>query len=130
VLFRSLSYSRGDQKFAELFPGMMKQIVSALQNKADEIKQNSTSIVPGGYDIQAAIADIKLRLPVSYASEAPEPEVADEPVDQAGTYLITHVPTGKIARIPADSRDDAQRQLLARHPDINLDDFTIELAAE
>jgi hypothetical protein len=127
---QSLSYSRGDQKFAELFPGLLKKISSAMKSKASEIQASSKEITPGGYDVDKAIADIKDRLPYSWASEAKEEEPAADENTGPGTYLVTHTPSGRTARIPAENRDDAQRQLLARHPDINLDDFTIELAAE
>jgi hypothetical protein len=127
---QSLSYSRGDQKFAELFPGLLKKISSAMKSKASEIQASSKEITPGGYDVDKAIADIKDRLPYSWASEAKEEEPAADENTGPGTYLVTHTPSGRTARIPAENRDDAQRQLLARHPDINLDDFTIELTAE
>ena len=55
---QSLSYSQGDKKFGELFPGLMKKIVAAMKSKAEEIKTNSTEITPGGYDVDKAIADI------------------------------------------------------------------------
>jgi hypothetical protein len=126
---QSLSYGRGDQKFAEMFPGLLKKIAAALQSKAAEVKDASKDITPGGYDVATAIEDIKKRLPASWASESKEEEPADEN-NGPGTYLVTHTPTGRTARIPAENRDGAQRQLLDRHPNINLDDFTFELEPE
>jgi len=123
---QSLSYSRGDQKFAEMFPGLLKKIASAVQSKAAEIKDASKDILAGGYDAAQAVDDIKNKLPYSWASEAKE-EPKQDTQTGPGTYLVTHTPSGRTARIPAENRDDAQRQLLARHPEINLDDFTIEL---
>lgn len=121
---QSLSYSRGDQKFAELYPGLMKRIIAAMTQKAEEIKKNSVDIVSGGYDVTKAIADIKDRLPYSYASEAK----AEEPQadDGAGTYLVTHTPSGRTASIDAESKEDVINKLRERHPSINPEDFTIE----
>lgn len=118
---------RSDEKFAELFPGLMKKIISAIQAKSTEIKQNSVDIVRGGYDIDQAVADIKKRFPLSVASEAPEEQEPEQAADGEGTFLVTHTPSGRTARIPAQNRQDAQQQLLNRHPNVNLDDFTFEL---
>jgi hypothetical protein len=59
---------RSDEKFSELFPGLMKKLVAGLESKAEEIKTGSTELMRGGYDIPAAVADIKRRFPLSYAS--------------------------------------------------------------
>jgi hypothetical protein len=64
---QTISYSRGDEKFAELFPGLLKKIIAAMKSKAGEIKDASKDIVPGGYDIQAAASDLEKRFPRSYA---------------------------------------------------------------
>lgn len=117
---------RSDEKFAELFPGLMKKIVAGIQSNATEIKKGSVDIVPGGYDTEAAIADLKKRFPLSFASEEPKAE-PEQTEDGEGTFLVTHIPSGRTARIPAQNREDAQQQLLNRHPDVNLDDFTFEL---
>lgn len=126
---QSLSYSRGDQKFAEMFPGLMKKIVAAMKSKAGEIKSMSTDIVSGGYDVDKAIADIKNRLPYSWASEAKE-EKKDDENSGPGTYIVTLNRTGRQARIEADSVDDAFAKVQARHPSINREDLTIEKARE
>lgn len=118
---------RSDEKFAELFPGLMKKIISAIQAKGTEIKQNSVDIVRGGYDIDQAVADIKKRFPLSVASEAPEEQEPEQAADGAGTWLVTHTPSGRTARIEGENRQDVQQQLLNRHPNVNLDDFTFEL---
>ncbi len=123
---QSISYSAGDEKFAELFPGLLKKIIAALQSKSEDIKKSSSEIVSGGYDIQVAADDLKKKFPRSAASEAPDAEQPEEG-DGAGTWLVTHVPTGRQARIEADNREDVQQKLLQRHPNINIDDFTFEL---
>ncbi len=127
---QSDSYSRGDKKFAELFPGLMKEIIKALQSKAEEIKQNSESITRGGYDVAKAIADIKDRLPASYASEAPKKDEPEEPEQDAndgpGTYLVTQIASGRTARIEGENRADVLRKLTTRYPDSNEADYRIE----
>jgi hypothetical protein len=126
---QTTSYSRGDEKFAELFPGLMKRIVAAISAKGEEINQGSQDIMKGGYDIAKAVADIKKHFPLSYASE--EPKKDDEAAaDGPGTYLVTHTATGRTARIEGESKQDVQDKLLARHPNVNVDDFTFELQQE
>jgi len=129
---QSLSYSRGDEKFAELFPGLLKKIVAAMQSKASEIKANSTEITPGGYDIDKATADIKRRLPSSWASEAEkeEPEAEDDANTGPGTYIVTLTRTGKQARVEGNSPDDVFAKVQARHSTIERDQVTIEKARE
>jgi hypothetical protein len=68
---------RSDRKFAELFPGLMTKIIAGMRSHAEEIKQGSTEIVRGGYDIDKAIADIESRFPLSVASKE-----TDEPRQQ------------------------------------------------
>jgi hypothetical protein len=125
---QSLSYTSGDKKFAELFPGLMKKIISAMNSKAAEIKDSSTDIVSGGYDVAKAIDDIKSRLPYSYASEAKEEPKADDANSGPGTYIVTLTRTGKQARVEGDSPDDVFAKIQARHPTIERDQVTIEKA--
>ncbi len=128
---QSLSYSRGDQKFAELFPGLLKKIIAALKSKADEVKQNSTEITKGGYDIEKVVADIKDKLPYSYASEAKEekkPEGDDS--DGPGAYIVTLTSSGRQARIEGDSKEDVINKVITRHPNLSRDDFTVEKSRE
>jgi hypothetical protein len=47
----------------------MTKIIAGLRSHAQEINQNSTEIVSGGYDIDNAIADIENRFPLSVASK-------------------------------------------------------------
>jgi len=131
---QSLSYARGDQKFAELFPGLMKEIIAAVKSNAEEIKTNSTDIVRGGYDVDAAVAEIKSKLPASYASEKAKPEEPEEPEvdanDGAGVYSVTQIASGKTARIQGESRADVIQKLTTRYPDSTEADYTIEKAQE
>jgi hypothetical protein len=127
---QSSSYSRGDQKFAEMFPGLMRKIVAALKSNTADIKSNSTGIVSGGYDVDQAIADIKSRLPYSWASEAKEEEPAADENTGPGTYIVTLISTGRQARVEGDSPDDVFAKVQARHANISRDDLTIEKAPE
>jgi hypothetical protein len=127
---QSLSYTRGDQKFAEMFPGLLKKIAGALQSKAAEVKDASKDITPGGYDVSAAIEDIKRKLPASWASEAKEEEPAADENSGPGTYIVTLTRTGKQARVEGDSPDDVFAKIQARHAAIQRDDVTIEKAQE
>lgn len=126
---QSLSHSRGDQKFAELFPGLMKKIVAAMKLKAAEIKEGSKDIVAGGYDVDKAIAEIKNRLPYSWASEAPEPE--PEQADEGpGTFLVTLLSNGRTARIEGENEEDVIRKVIERHPSLSREDLRVERVRE
>ena len=131
---QSLSYSAGDKKFAELYPGLMKDIIAAVKSNAEEIKTNSVDIVRGGYDVNAAVAEIKSKLPASYASEKEKPEAEPEAEDDAndgpGTYSVTQIASGKNARIQGDSREDVIQKLITRYPDSTEADYTIEKVQE
>ena len=129
---QSVSYSSGDKKFAELYPGLMKEIIAAVKSKAEEIKANSVDIVRGGYDVNAAIAEIKSKLPASYASEKEEPEAEpeDDANDGPGVYVVTQTASGKTARIQGENRQDIIAKLTARYPDSTEADYTIEKAQE
>ena len=131
---QSLSYSAGDKKFAELYPGLMKDIIAAVKSNAEEIKTNSVDIVRGGYDVNAAVAEIKSKLPASYASEKEkpeaEPEAEDDVNDGPGTYSVTQLASGKNARIQGENRQDIITKLTARYPDSTEADYTIEKVQE
>ena len=129
---QSVSYSAGDKKFAELYPGLMKDIIAAVKANAEEIKTNSVDIVRGGYDVNAAVAEIKSKLPASYASEKEEPEAEpeDDANDGPGTYVVTQTASGKTARIQGENRQDIIAKLIARYPDSTEADYTIEKAQE
>ena len=129
---QSVSYSSGDKKFAELYPGLMKEIIAAVKSNAEEIKTNSVDIVRGGYDVNAAIAEIKSKLPASYASEKEEPEAEpeDDANDGPGVYVVTQTASGKTARIQGENRQDIIAKLTARYPDSTEADYTIEKAQE
>jgi hypothetical protein len=124
--------NRRDEKFAELFPGLMKRIADAIQSNADELKKNSTEIVSGGYDAGKAVTDLKNKFPMSYNSG--EEEKKDEPEadanDGPGVYVVTQTASGKTARIQGENRQDIIAKLTARYPDSTEADYTIEKAQE
>ena len=121
---------RSDEKFAELFPGLMKKIVSGIEANAQEIVNSSKELAPpDGYKIDQAVADLKRRFPLSYASEEEKPE-GDNKDEGPGTYLVTHTASGRTARIEGENADDVLDKVLTRYPNMNRDDFTIEKANE
>jgi hypothetical protein len=121
---------RRDEKFAELFPGLMKRIADAIQANADELKKNSTEIVSGGYDAAKAVTDLKNKFPMSYNSGEPEAEPEADANDGPGVYIVTQTASGKTARIQGDNRQDIVAKLTARYPDSTEADYTIEKAQE
>ena len=128
---QSLSYTSGDKKFAELFPGLIKEIISAMKSKSEEIKENSKELMPGGYNIDQAIADIKDKLPYSYASEKKEEKKDDEQQNEGpGTFIVTLLANGRTARIEAESEEDAINKVIERHPSIQRDQLRVERARD
>lgn len=119
---------RKDEKFAELFPGLMKKIVAGMQSKSAEITDASQEIARGGYDISKAVSDLKQKFPLSYASgeKEAEPEAEQDANDGPGTYLVTQLASGKTARIEGESRADIIQKLTTRYPDSTENDYTIE----
>jgi hypothetical protein len=124
---------RSDERFAELFPGLMKKLVAGIESNAAEIKASSTELVSGGYDVAAAVADLKKRFPLSYASSdepEAEPEGEQDPNDGPGTYSVTQNASGRTARIEGESRQDIITKLTTRYPDSTEADYTIEKVQE
>lgn len=121
--------NNGDERFAELFPGLLKKIGAGLQKNAQAIKEGSKEIAPpDGYDIEAAVADLQKRFPLSWASEEKEPESEED--SGPGTYIVTLTRNGKQARIEGDSKDDVINKVIERHPSLSREDFTVEKATE
>lgn len=78
-----------DQKFATLFPGLMRRICDAIESKGDEIRSMSTVMMKAlgssspGYDIPKEVNLIKQTFPISYASgeEAQLPDQQQQGLD-------------------------------------------------
>jgi hypothetical protein len=123
---------RNDERFAELFPGLMKRIADAMTAHAEDIKTSSMDVARGGYDVAAAVGDIKKKAPLSYASavETEEPEAETDANDGPGTYVVTQVASGRTARIEGESRQDIITKLTTRYPDSTEADYTIEKSQE
>jgi hypothetical protein len=104
----------------------MKAIGSAMTAKAEEIHEGSKELTHGkGYDVAKDVGDLQKTYPLSWASE---PEKQEETPDQGpGTYLVTHTPTGRTARIEGESAEDVKAKLQARHPTANMEEFTFTL---
>lgn len=115
-----------DDRFSKMFPGLMKAIGSAMMAKAEEIHEGSKEITHGkGYDVAKDVGDLQKTYPLSWASE---PEKKEEPEDQGpGTYIVTHTPSGKTARIEGESAEDVKAKLLQRHPTAKIEEFTFQL---
>lgn len=135
-----LSYN--DNRFAELFPGLMKDITQAMASRAEEINELSKEITSGGYNVQNEIDLIKKKYPLSFASgeKEPEPEperqpepenepevpANDNPEEGPGTWLVTQTASGRTARIQGDNLEHVQQRVLQRYPDSSIDDYTWE----
>lgn len=120
---------RSDERFAELFPGLMKKIVAGMQSNAGDIIEGSKELAPpNGYDVEKSVADLKKRFPLSYASEAKEEESEEE--GGPGVYVVKHKESGKAANIPGESKDDVISKVLARYPNLTADDFEISKKKE
>jgi len=116
-----------DRKFSELFPGLMKKIVAAMEAKAEEIKNASLDLAPGGYDIPAAVAELKNKNPISWASEG-EPE-EENPADNApGTWTVRHIPSNRTAQLSANSKADLIRKLTTKYPQYPVTDYELTRA--
>ena len=123
-----------DERFATLFPGLMKKIIAGIESKAEEIKEGSKEITGGrGYDIAKEVSQIKSKYPRSYASEVEKAKPEDEPAaveNGPGTYKVTQIASGRSARIPGNSLEDVQNKVLTKYPDSSLEDYTFELEPE
>ena len=87
-------YARGagDQDFAKLFPGLMKEIVKGMLLKADEIRTGSKEIdPPNGYDVREAAKDIVRTFPISYKSQ-PSDKVIDMPSNTTPDNVFVNQP--------------------------------------
>lgn len=142
-----------DGRFAELFPGLMKEIIAGIKAKAEEIKSGSTDLVPGGYDVEKEIGLIKDKYPKSVASgegdeeepqqdqepeqepeapqQEPEPDAEPEPQqepepEQPATrhFRVTQLASGLSARIEARDLAHVQQRVLQRYPNTTIDDYT------
>jgi len=73
-------YNSTDSNFAKLFPGLLKRICDAMNQKKVLINELSSQMVnpdrpnvpmvPSGYDVDVAITQIKNKFPLSYESKA------------------------------------------------------------
>ena len=136
---QTISRNRGDAKFAELFPGLMKEIVAGLKKHSAELQQASVGVSDRkeGYDMDKAIKDIEQKFPLSYHSgekeEEPEPEQQPEEPQgqeqqpgQEREFVVTLLANGRQARVPATSAQDAIQRVIARHPTITPDQLRVE----
>jgi len=128
---QTITYSRGDAKVAELFPGLMRKVAAGMMSNAEEIRAASKDIKPGGYDVTAAVQELKNKFPLSFASGEKEPEKEPEPEEPQGngeerTYVVTLLATGRQARVQGTSEQDVIRKVRERHPDIQPEELRVE----
>lgn len=127
---QTISYSRGDDKVAELFPGLMQKIAAGMKANADEIRAASKDIKPGGYDVSASIAELKDKFPKSFAAgekeQEPEAEPEQAPEGEERTYVVTLLATGRQARVQGTSEQDVIRKVRERHPNIEPEELRVE----
>jgi hypothetical protein len=122
--------NNGDERFASLFPGLMKKIVAGLQSNAQGIKDGSKQLAPpDGYNIEQSIEQLKNRFPLSFASESKEEEGGDEDTGP-GTYEVKHKESGRTANIQGESKEDVLNKILTRYPNMSADDFEISKKQE
>lgn len=126
---QSLSYSRGADKFAELFPGLLKKLVAGLKANAAEIKDASKEIVPGGYDVSKAAEQLQTEFAKAYntGEEEKKPEEPEQaPEGEERTYVVTLLSTGRQARVQGTSEQDVIRKVRERHPNIQPEELRVE----
>ena len=75
-------YNVGEEQFAELFPGLMKEIAEKLTDHSEELKRASADmhIARGGWDIPAEVDRIKRMYATAYNS-TPENTASQEDMD-------------------------------------------------
>lgn len=82
----------GDREFANLFPGLMREIVKGMLLNADEIRIGSKEIdPPSGYDVKEAAKDIVRRFPLSYKSQ-PGDKIIDMPGNKEPDNVFVNQP--------------------------------------
>lgn len=132
-----------DSRFAQLFPGLMRRIVSSIEAHASEINDMSREI-PGlenrGYDVASDVARIKRKFPASYASEDPQQEppagdAAAEPRQDLRETITDDAALNaeierRLALLPADQRTpvlDALEVLMMAGQPITVADWAQRL---
>ena len=82
-----------DEKFAEQFPGLMRQMVQAMLARKDDIDAASQDVMGKAYDVTNAAGELKAKFPKSYASRAKhdtEEPTADDAALAAGMLPDSH----------------------------------------
>ena len=83
---RRYDRSYNDERFATLFPGLMRKIVNSMAAHDEAIRDMSTQTLGKPYNVATAISQIKDKFPKSYASRAKdEPETAEPEPEAAPT---------------------------------------------
>lgn len=109
-----------DKAFAELFPGLMKEITTALNSKSEELKTKSDemNITRGGWNIAEEIARIQEKYPTAYHSKAEGEDDDDTQQGPAWKIMYDDRDTGETVRAPdqAAAMQKVIRKVRAIHP--------------
>jgi len=108
--------NNGDRAFADSMPGVMKYVFQGLQQHANEIKEKSKFLTPGGYDIPLEIERLKSKFPIASATEQPPEKL----------FKITQRSTGKEAQIDALNEKEAKGMIQIKFPQSDIHDFEFE----
>jgi len=116
-----------DEKFAQLFPGLMRKVADGMKAKAGEIHEMSKPFTPNnrGYDVDQQITAIKTKFPTSWSSEDPEdakkkekerePEVSAPDTDDFEALYRQRA--GQSAEVPASRGGRPEDIPQAREPE-------------
>jgi hypothetical protein len=107
---RRYDRSYNDERFAALFPGLMRKIVQSMAAHDDDIRTMSQATLGKPYNVAQAVNEIKTKFPKSYASRA-----KDDPATDAEPELLTAVPEQHL------TIDEDLRQYLAPDFENNTD---------
>jgi len=78
-----------DERFATLFPGLMRKIVNSMAAHDEAIRALSTQTLNKPYNVATAISQIKDKFPQSYASRAKDEPATAEPEPEAAPTAPT-----------------------------------------
>jgi hypothetical protein len=109
---QQIAGASADRKFAQLYPGLLKQILAAMQARAEEIRTASIPLVgdDSGYDMPKVIKSFAKQFPNSFKSEP----VDEQTLLESSTVLTQFkdlpsaekmiLPMHKAGRLPHDTK--------------------------
>lgn len=112
--------SYNDEKFAKLFPGLMKQIGDAIMQQGEEILKTTK------HDAAKEVSLLQQKFPQAWNSAAAVAEPEATTAEGPGTWVVTMRSSGRTARIQGDSQEHVMQQILARHPTLDPNDLEFQ----